>query len=468
MTTDVNVLIRGQSNALLFVAGGGASTLEHQLEAKLGDVNVHILAQYYEDDSTIYSGTAFLDWDTDGEQQGLINFLKAQSADIKDNPTVTLWMHNEYDSNTYGVTTDHWVSEVTEDAVLVRSALAQDSATTPYVFTYVPYNYTQGNSPEAIQAGMQELSADSRFNASYADTAMEGIAMDGDGYSNSSHMGSTDAITIGERLADWMADTVSALARGGSDTGAGGTDDGDTGGSTGGGTTPPPVSGGTVFYFNAVADSPTWAQQMLDWHAGDKIDLSDVPLIGKGRPSALHWAGVDSDGSDQVYGVWQWGDGSGTVRADVTGDGLADMSFVLQGAPTLTAFDLILATAGTSTGNPSSGGTVGEIGGGQTGKGTVFDFNTVVDSPKWAQRTLDWHAGDKIDLSDVPLTGKGRPSALHWAGVDPDGSDQVYGVWQWGDGSGTVRADVTGDGLADMSFVLQGVPTLTAFDLILA
>ncbi|MFC7539686.1 hypothetical protein ACFQU2_09790 [Siccirubricoccus deserti] len=165
-------------------------------------MNVHILAQYYEDDSTIYSGTAFLNWDTDGEQQGLINFLEAQSADIKDNPTVTLWMHNEYDSNTYGVTTDHWVSEVTDDAVLVRSALAQGSATTPYVFTYVPYNYTQGDSPEAIRAGMQTLSADRSFNASYASTALEGIAMDGDGYRNSSHMGPTDAITIGERLAD--------------------------------------------------------------------------------------------------------------------------------------------------------------------------------------------------------------------------------------------------------------------------
>ncbi|MFC7539687.1 hypothetical protein ACFQU2_09795 [Siccirubricoccus deserti] len=98
----------------------------------------------------------------------------------------------------------------------------------------------------------------------------------------------------------------------------------------------------------------------------------------------------------------------------------------------------------------------------------MFDFNTVADSPTWAQQTLDWQAGDKIDLSDVPLTGEDRPSALHWAGVDPDGSDQAYGVWQWGDGSGTLRADVTGDGLADMSFVLRGAPTLTAFDLLLA
>jgi hypothetical protein len=343
MTTDVNVLVRGQSNALLFVANGGASNLEQQLEAKLGDVNVHILAEYYADDSSIYSGTAFLDWDTDGERQGLINFLEAQSADIKDNPTITLWMHNEYDSNTYGVTTDHWVSEVTEDAGLVRSALAQDPATTPYVFTYVPYNYTQGDSPEAIQAGMQALSADSGFNASYAGTAMDGLAMDGDGYPNSSHMGPTDAISVGERLADWMVDTVAALARDGSGTGAGGVSDGDTGAKPVSNAVSPPISDGTVFVFNAIADSPTSAQQTLDWHAGDKIDLSDVPLTGIDHPETLHWAGVEPDGSDKAYGVWQWGDGSGMVRADVTGDGLADMSFVLQGVPTLSAADLILA-----------------------------------------------------------------------------------------------------------------------------
>ena len=87
--------------------------------------------------------------------------------------------------------------------------------------------------------------------------------------------------------------------------------------------------------------------------------------------------------------------------------------------------------------------------------GTVWDFNAVTDSPKYAPRTLDWHAGDRIDLSDVPLAGAGHPASLHWAGVDPAGS-KAWGVWEWGDGSGTLRVDVDGDSTADMSIVLRG------------
>ncbi len=212
MPTEVNLLIRGQSNAWLFVSNGGAAQLERQLEASMPDVDIKILAKYDGDANTIYSATAFLNWDTGGQQQGLLDFLEAEPAGIQDNPTLTVWMHNEYDSNTNGVTTSHWVSEVQADATLVRAALGQGAATTPYVFTYVPYNYTQGNSAEAIQAGMRQLSADGSFNASFATEAMTGIAMDGDGYANSSHMGWADAILVADRLAVTMADTIANLA----------------------------------------------------------------------------------------------------------------------------------------------------------------------------------------------------------------------------------------------------------------
>ena len=214
MTTDVNLLIRGQSNALLFVADGGAASLEKQIEARLPGVDIHILASYGQSDSTIHAGTAFLDWDTDGEQQSLLNVLKAEPADIRDNPTVTLWMHNEYDGNTPGVTTAQWVSEVTADAALVRSALGQGSATTPYVFTYVPYNYVKGDSWQQIQTGMNQLSADAGFNATFDSAAMDGLAMDGDGYANSSHMGVADAYKVADQLAATMAETVGGLTAG--------------------------------------------------------------------------------------------------------------------------------------------------------------------------------------------------------------------------------------------------------------
>jgi len=360
---DVNLLVRGQSNALLFVDYGGVWALEEQLESILGDVNINVLAQYGQDDSTIYSGTPFLDWDSDGYQQGLINFLDDQPADILDNPTITLWMHNESDSNTAGVQADSWMAEVQSDATMVREALGQGAETTPYLFTYVPYNYVQGDSPEQIQAGMHALVADSAFNASFDTEAMLGLAMDGDGYADSSHMGRGDADLVAERLVGSLADIVNSLTEGSGATPA-----------------PPPkpeapvapepepeleasvvpepepetsvvpereapATGGAVFDFNAVEDSPKWAEQTIDWAPGDKIDLSDIPLVGAESPATLHWAGIDPEGGIKAYGVWSWGDGSGTLRVDVDGDRLADMSIVLRGDPSLTEADFVFGTA---------------------------------------------------------------------------------------------------------------------------
>ena len=100
--------------------------------------------------------------------------------------------------------------------------------------------------------------------------------------------------------------------------------------------------------------------------------------------------------------------------------------------------------------------------------GTIWDFNAVTDSPKSAPVTLDWQAGDRIDLSDVLLTGAGNPGVLHWAGIDPAGPVKAWGIWGWGDGSGTLRVDVDGDSSADMSITLRGAPILVAGDFILA
>jgi len=122
-------------------------------------------------------------------------------------------MHNEYDGNNAAVTTDGWVSAVQADAALVRDALGQSAATTPYVFTYVPYAYSAGNSPANIQAGMARLSADPTFNASFANHAMDGLAMDG--YPAGSHMGVGDAMTVAARLAEFMTPGVAALAHDG-------------------------------------------------------------------------------------------------------------------------------------------------------------------------------------------------------------------------------------------------------------
>ncbi|TDG08363.1 hypothetical protein E2C05_31380 [Paracraurococcus ruber] len=218
MTTDVNVLVRGQSNAEAFIWRGGAARLEADLEAANPGIDVHIVANYqnvafgFDYPGTIYSGTGFLNWDTDGEQRNMLTYLVSLPAELRDNPTVTLWMHNEFDGNTAGVTTAQWVGEVRTDAALVRGVLGQDAATTPYLFTYVPYPYTQPGSPEAIRAGMDLLVADPAFQAGIAPAAMTGLAMDGDGAPGGQHMGQADVMLVADRLAAVLGPGVAALS----------------------------------------------------------------------------------------------------------------------------------------------------------------------------------------------------------------------------------------------------------------
>jgi hypothetical protein len=210
---DLNVLIRGQSNALLFADRGGDDALEQGLEARLPGVDVHMLSESRANANTIFSATAFMDWDTGGQQDSLLRYVNGLPADIKDNPTATLWMHNEYDQQIAGLTTDAWLREVRADAALVRGALGQGAGTTPYEF--VPIRYPYGGSFDAIKAGMEALDADPAFNASISWAAWP-LAMDGgpEPGANSSHMGAADALRLGSDLAVGMAEVLRPLAAG--------------------------------------------------------------------------------------------------------------------------------------------------------------------------------------------------------------------------------------------------------------
>ncbi len=209
---DVNVLIRGQSNALLFADRGGPWALEQGLEAQLG-VDVHMLYEWGTDSSTIHSGTAFMSWDTDGQQASLLNYVRELPADIKDNPTAILWMHNEYDQNDWSLTKDSWLAEVQADAAMLRDALGQGADTTPY--TFVPIRYPYGGNFAPIGEGMAALDADPDFNAEIS-WAAESLAMDGgpEPGNNGSHMGDADAVNLGNSLVAGMAETLRPLANG--------------------------------------------------------------------------------------------------------------------------------------------------------------------------------------------------------------------------------------------------------------
>ncbi|WP_240048348.1 carbohydrate-binding domain-containing protein [Crenalkalicoccus roseus] len=205
----MNVLVRGQSNALLFVDRGGAHALERALEQALG-VNVHLIAEWGTPTSTIHSATAFMKWDSGGQQQSLLRHIEALPAEVKANPTLTLWMHNEYDQG-LSFTAADWTAAVRADAALVRGALGQDAATTPYLF--VPVQYPHGRNWQPIGEGMRELAADPAFNASISHAA-QGLRMDGDGFPGSSHMGDADARLVGQRLGESLTEILAPLASG--------------------------------------------------------------------------------------------------------------------------------------------------------------------------------------------------------------------------------------------------------------
>ncbi len=203
----LNVLVRGQSNALLFADRGGAAALERGLEARLG-VDVHMLYGWGTDSSTIHSATAFMAWDTGGQRASLLRYLDGLPPGLKGNPTATVWMHNEYDQQDWTLTTEAWLGEVRADAEMVRGALGQGAATTPY--TFVPVRYAYGPHFGTVSDGMGALDAAPAFNASVSWAAWP-LAMDGDGHANSSHMGDGDAVALGGGLAAEMAETLRPL-----------------------------------------------------------------------------------------------------------------------------------------------------------------------------------------------------------------------------------------------------------------
>ena len=196
----INVLVRGQSNALLFDNYGGADVLRADLEARLGQP-VNLIAG---DGETLFSATRFMDWDTDGQQAAVV---RAAQAAPDASATAVVWLHNEYDQQG-SFTSAEWEAEVRADAALVRGALGQGAADVPYIF--VPVKYPYGGNFGAIEEGMKRLDADASFNASISWDATS-LRMDGgpEAGANSSHMGWQDAQDLGHALAD---DVAAALA----------------------------------------------------------------------------------------------------------------------------------------------------------------------------------------------------------------------------------------------------------------
>ena len=225
-------MLRGQSNSVLFDAFGGLASLQTQVQNLLGfdgkAATVSLVADFGNASgvNTMNSGTAFLSdwvtpkigdwhqgWQVNTLEQGLLTDIAGQSAAVKASPTAVVWLHNEYDSQQVNLTADEWQSAVQFDANLVRQALGQSAATTPYFFVNaIPYSSANWDSNQQIKIGMQNLANDASFNAvvaaQFQDANMDawGSAMGGP------HMGAEDTPELAYRLAQSIAEEFAQYA----------------------------------------------------------------------------------------------------------------------------------------------------------------------------------------------------------------------------------------------------------------
>lgn len=234
---DLQILIRGQSNAILLTEGDdwtGASRLTSEVQRLLGfDGVTDRVEVLYSQGGTAHGGTAFLgewmalgaggDWAPTALGSGLL-----RSAGELDDPaaaaTAVLWLHNEYDSRRADLSSAEWAAAVRQDAALLRGALGGDAEGVPYHFvSAIPYSEGSPGGHQAIRSGMEALAADPAFNASVAARALDvDMALDdrdgdwGTVDHGGGHMSPGDALAIADRAARAIAEDWSDHARPGS------------------------------------------------------------------------------------------------------------------------------------------------------------------------------------------------------------------------------------------------------------
>ncbi|MBD0273861.1 MAG: hypothetical protein ICV73_18275, partial [Acetobacteraceae bacterium] len=237
---DLNVVVRGQSNAFLMVSGDlggvGARVMIDETQRLLGfdGVNDRVLLDdwYTPNQVTVFGATAFIgDWvarDANGAWQPL-QYEQSLLRNMAQNPpsteTAIVWLHNEYDSLNPDLTAAEWTSAVRADAALVRGALGLEAARSPYVFvSAIPFPTGDGDTEQGIRAGMEALGADPAFGAVVGARALD-VDMSfkfpfeeqfTDYTYGLSHISAQDAAMIGERLARSLAEEWAAYAKPGS------------------------------------------------------------------------------------------------------------------------------------------------------------------------------------------------------------------------------------------------------------
>jgi beta-glucanase (GH16 family) len=240
----VNVLVRGQSNAIYLMEGGnwaGLSKLQQEIQRLLGfdgvkqQVNI-VFDRYDAASSTAFGGTSLIGdwlspkngdwkqgWTANSQEKSLLAEIGQLSAAQKAQPAAVVWLHSEYDSTRSNLTPEEWMSAVRHDAGLVRQAWGKSAADLPYLFVDAhPYWGTeQGH--QAIRQGMERLSKDGSFNADVAaralDLDLDRDNMDGNSFTREyggPHISDSDALILAGRIARSVAEEFAEYARPGS------------------------------------------------------------------------------------------------------------------------------------------------------------------------------------------------------------------------------------------------------------
>lgn len=247
---NLNVIMRGQSNAILAMENdgwAGSGALPAEVCRLLGfdgaaDTVSLVHDRFDRNASTAFGGSALIgDWlvAKDGDwRQGwtnafdetsLLNKVGGLPADRRDDPTATLWLHSENDSKRSDLTAEEWTSALRHDAGAVRAALGQGAATTPYLFvSAMPYWGTeQGH--DAIRLGMEQLARDASFNGAIAaraqDTDIANDDLDGNWTTRDyggPHMDPADGMQTLMRAARAIAESFADHAKPGSPVAAAG------------------------------------------------------------------------------------------------------------------------------------------------------------------------------------------------------------------------------------------------------
>ncbi len=232
---QLDILLRGQSNAFLLADDTGQN-IANEVQDLLGfdgtSNQVWVQADWSTPGSeTLIASSRFIgdwvsqgadgQWQPSGYEQGLLTYASQHQGAAS---TAVLWLHNEYDSFDPNLTIATWTSAVQAEAAMLRGALGQGAAQSPYMFvSAIPFEGANDATAQAIRTGMEQLAATPGFNAAIAARAQDvdmTFRFPSEGPNThvfgGDHISADDANLLAHRIALSLAQQWAAFAQPGS------------------------------------------------------------------------------------------------------------------------------------------------------------------------------------------------------------------------------------------------------------